>query len=107
MENLAISSVDYAISEVENLHQFSKKTEVKHTIDDALFHLRRAKECLTEGLKNPVEWVNDTEETMKMIYMMLPFLFLMRDQNLSKRLSDIQSSSNNSEPAAPLGRVDD
>lgn len=104
---MAISSIDYAMSEVENLHKLTNKIEIKHTIDDSLFHLRRAKESLTEGLQNPREWMQDTEETMKLIYAMLPFLILMKDQNLSKRQPRTQLSSNMSEPAAPLGRVDD
>lgn len=107
MDKLAVSSIDYAMSEVENLLKLTNKTDVKHTIDDSLFHLRRARECLTEGLQNPSEWVQDTEETMRMIYAMLPFLFLMRGQNLSKRQPQSQLSSDTSEPAAPLGRVDD
>jgi len=103
MEDMAKGSVDYAIEEVQNLKRSAKGIEVKNTLDDCLFHLRRAKECLDDGLKNPKEWVQDSEETMRMFLAMIPFLLLMRDQSLSKQQSYNRLSSNNFSPASPPG----
>ena len=102
MEHLAIGSIDYALTEVERLHKNATSIEVKNTIDDSLFHLRRAKEALVDGLKNPKEWVQESEETIKTFYAMIPFLLLMRDQNLSKQRASRVPSSYSSSPAKSL-----
>lgn len=75
--DLATGSIDYAIEEVSRLKVCNKQ----YFIDDSLFHLRKAKECLTEGLKNSQEWMQDTQEVAKMVLAMIPLLLLMKDQN--------------------------
>jgi hypothetical protein len=50
---LALGSIDYAIYEVEKIRIKCNQ----YVINDCLYHLKRAKEALQEGLDNPFDWV--------------------------------------------------
>lgn len=77
---LASGSIDYAIEEVSRLKQLTRSIETNYCIDDTLFHLRRAKETLNEGLKNPQEWMKDSEEIARLCLAMIPFMLLMKEK---------------------------
>jgi hypothetical protein len=49
---LALGSIDYAIYEVEKIRIKCNQ----YVIDDCLYHLKRAKEALQDGLDNPFDW---------------------------------------------------
>lgn len=93
---LATGSIEYSIEEVTRLKSITNKLEVQYCIDDCLFHLRKAKETLKEGLKDPKEWMKDSQEVAKLCLAMIPFLLLMKDQNLLGNQNDSQSVLNNS-----------
>ena len=80
-------------------------------IKDALFHLDKVREILTEGLKDPDKYYNDSMESSKMIAKILPFIVLLQlqshesqpddrdeEENLPESTSSSQSSSDNYEP---------
>ena len=93
---LATGSIDYSIEEVTRLKSLTNKLEVQYCIDDCLFHLRKAKETLKEGLKDPKEWMKDSQEVAKLCLAMIPFLLLMKDQNSQGIQNRTQSVLNNS-----------
>ena len=77
--SLAIGAIDYAIDEVSRL----RETTPNDVIDDTLFHLRQARNCLDQGAKE-----------MSSIMCMLPFMIMLaksrfpiRDQNLRASLN--------------------
>lgn len=83
-KTLSIGSVDYAIDEVTRLKSLYVKTEDIHCVEDALFHLRRAKEALVDGLANAKEWSKETEEAMKIFLFMMPYIVaMMPDKKLT------------------------
>lgn len=82
MDSLATGSIEYAIEEVSTLKNMYTKIEDIHCIDDCLFHLRRAREALVDGLKNSKEWAQETEEAMKTLIMLTPFLVMMNNTRL-------------------------
>lgn len=50
---LALGSIDYAIFEVEKIRIKCNQ----YVINDCIYHLKKAKEALKEGLENPFDWV--------------------------------------------------
>lgn len=78
-QTLAIGSIDYALEEVESLKRITHKTSVIHCIDDALFHLRRAREALDEGLKDPEAWSKDNADAIKTFMIIAPYILLYKD----------------------------
>jgi hypothetical protein len=75
---LSIGSVDYAIDEVSRLKSLYTRVEDIQCVEDALFHLRRAKEALVDGLSNPRQWSKEAEEAMKLFILMMPYLIQMK-----------------------------
>jgi hypothetical protein len=73
---LATGSIDYAMDEVARVRHISPTR-----VDDALFHLRRAREALGDPTSD--EWMQDTQEVMKWVFAMIPFLLLVKDQKVS------------------------
>lgn len=96
---LGIGSIDYSIEEVTRLKSLSNKLEVQYCIDDSLFYLRKAKECLKDGLKDPKEWMKDSQDVVNLCLAMIPFLLLMKDQNSRDTQRYTQSILNNSRVA--------
>ena len=43
-------------------------------IDDAAFHIKKATEALTDGLKDPEAWYKSSEATMKVFAKSLPLI---------------------------------
>lgn len=43
-------------------------------IDDAIFHIKKATEALTDGFKDPVAWYNTSKSTSKMLAKLVPFI---------------------------------
>lgn len=76
-KTLSIGSIDYAIEEVTRLKALFVKIEDIHCVEDSLFHLRRAREALVDGLVNAKEWSRDTEEAMKLFILMMPYIVTM------------------------------
>lgn len=52
MDDLAIGSIDYAIEEVERIRPKCNQ----YIINDCIYHLKKAKEALIEGIENPISW---------------------------------------------------
>ena len=50
---LALGYIDYAIFEVEKIRIKCNQ----YVINDCIYHLKKAKEALNEGLENPFDWV--------------------------------------------------
>lgn len=70
--DLASGTIEFSIEEVQRLKTiYSKKDDVE-CIDDALFHLRRARESLSN--------VRLDEETIKMFAILMPYIFLWTRQ---------------------------
>jgi hypothetical protein len=49
---LAVGSIEYAMDELENIKPFLKI----HVYESVQYHLTRAKETLSEGIQDPVQW---------------------------------------------------
>ena len=92
--DLAIGSIDYAIEEVSRL----KVSNKEYFIDDSLFHLRKAKECLIGG-------INQQQEIAKILLAIIPLLLLMRDQNSKVPQTRTRLASYNSQ--AEDGHMDE
>lgn len=52
MDQLAVGSIDYAIEEVERIRPKCNQ----YVINDCVYHLKKAKEALVQGLENPINW---------------------------------------------------
>jgi hypothetical protein len=79
---LAIGSIDYAIEEVDSLKKLTRNVSSIHCVDDALFHLRKAREALDEGLKNPDVWAKENTDAIRTFMFMLPYLLLYKDMGI-------------------------
>ena len=76
----------------------------KFCIDEAAFYMQKAHHILTEEMKNPKKYYEETFDTYKHLAKMLPFIVFTRciepPQNLpspEESLSDTQSSDQSSE----------
>lgn len=49
-----------------------------YCIDDAIFHIKKATEALTEGLSDPVLWHKRSEATTKVLIKSLPFILAIQ-----------------------------
>jgi hypothetical protein len=79
---LAVGSIEYAMEEVESLKKLTRSVSAVHCVDDALFHLRRAREALDEGLKNPDAWAKENSDAIRAFMIMLPYLLLYKDMGV-------------------------
>lgn len=73
----------------------SKKTGEKYNdfvIDDAIFHLEKAKECITEGMKNPSMWYDDNMIIAKTFRDVLPQIYLLQQFHTPVR-SDVSEEN--------------
>ena len=52
-----------------------------HVLDDAIFHIKKAKECLEKGLEDPKAWWVDNVITTKA---WIPYMYLMIQQQASR-----------------------
>lgn len=73
MTDRAIESIDQAMEHTEVLKKLGYNT---YCIDDSLFHLRRAREALVDGLPNPDVWVKEEQDAMKALLAILPYVIL-------------------------------
>ena len=72
----------------------------KFCVEEAEFHLRRAQDILTEGLKDSKKYYDERREFYKLMANVFPFIVLLQqcgapqppDQDESGNLSDSQSS---------------
>lgn len=80
---MSIGSVDYAIEEVGRLKGMFTRVEDIHCVEDALFHLRRAREALVDGLANAKEWSQEAEEAMKLFILMIPYLIQLKTPSIT------------------------
>ena len=58
-------------------------------IDDAIFHIKKAKEALEEGLADPVAWYSSSHFSAKVLAKSLPFILAVQIQ---ESLADDQHS---------------
>ena len=73
MENL--------IKDLEN-----RKTGEKYkdfVIDDAIFHLKKALQCLDEGLNDPEQWYKDEMATAKIFTQLFPVIYQLQQTHNS------------------------
>lgn len=63
---------------------------VRFVVDEALFHLNRAKEILDEGMRNPEAYRRDTRENYRF---MAPYVTLMLMSFMQQQQNESQSSS--------------
>jgi hypothetical protein len=81
-------------------------------VSEALHHINMAREILTDGLKDPKKYHDETKETYKIMARLFPLMILLQhnelqlpDQgmegSLSDTLSSTQSDSDSFEPASP------
>jgi len=57
------------------------KTGDKHRdycIDDAIFHIKKASEALTDGLRDPEAWYNTSQVAMKVIAKSIPLIIALQ-----------------------------
>ena len=57
------------------------KTGEKHRdfcIDDAIFHIKKASEILTDGLKDPEAWYKTSQVSMKVIAKSIPLILALQ-----------------------------
>jgi hypothetical protein len=86
----------------------------KFCVDEANYHLQRAQELLTEGLRNPKKYHDESKDFYRMLVKLLPFMVLIQhneslrpdsetEESLPDTPSSTQSDSGSFEPATPLG----
>ena len=75
----------------------------KFCVDEANYHLQRAQELLTDGLRNAKKYHDETKEFYKILAKVLPFMVwiqnnesLLPDQETEENLQDRPSSSQSS-----------
>jgi hypothetical protein len=49
-----------------------------YCIDDAVFHIKKATEALTEGLRDPEAWYNTSQASMKVLAKSIPFILALQ-----------------------------
>ena len=57
------------------------KTGDKHRdycVDDAVYHIKKASEALTDGLKDPEAWYNTSQAATKILAKSLPFILALQ-----------------------------
>ena len=57
------------------------KTGDKHRdycVDDAVFHIKKASEALTDGLKDPEAWYNTSQAATKILAKSIPFILALQ-----------------------------
>ena len=86
----------------------------KFCVDEANYHLQRAQELLTEGLRNPKKYHDESKDFYRMLVKLLPFMVLIQhneslrpdsetEESLPNTPSSTQSSEDNFEPVTPPG----
>ena len=86
----------------------------KFCVDEANYHLQRAQELLTEGLRNPKKYHDESKQFYGMLVKLLPFMVLIQhneslrpdsetEESLPDTPSSTQSDSGSFEPATPPG----
>ena len=86
-------------------------TYEKFCVDEAQYHIRRAQELLTEGLRDPKKYYDEGRDFYRMMAKLFPFMVLLQqsdesqrpDQDESGNLSDSQSSIQSSEGSFVVG----
>ena len=85
----------------------------KFCVEEAEFHLRRAQEILTEGLKDPKKYYDERLEFYKVMANVFPFIVLLQQCGAPQQSdsdesgsspssqSSVQSSANSYVPASP------
>ena len=86
----------------------------KFCVDEANYHLQRAQELLTEGIRNPKKYHDESKQFYGMLVKLLPFMVLIQhneslrpdsetEESLPDTPSSTQSDSSSFEPATPPG----
>jgi hypothetical protein len=81
-------------------------------VSEALHHINMAREILTDGLKDPKKYHDETKETYKVMAKLFPLMILLQhnglqlpdqgmEESLSDTLSSTQSDSGSFEPVTP------
>jgi hypothetical protein len=86
----------------------------KFCVDEADYHLQRARELLTEGLCNPKKYHDECKEFYRILAKVLPFMILIQhneslhhdsetEESSPGTPSSTQSDEDSFEPATPPG----
>ena len=54
-------------------------------LDEAKYHLDRSKEILTEGLRDPKKYYEESKSEWKKIYQMIPVMYMMNQIEHEKK----------------------
>ena len=87
----------------------------KFCVEEANYHLQRARELLTEGLKDPKKYHDESREFYRMLTKLLPFMVLIQhnesllpdsetEESLPGTPSSDLSDSDSVAPATPPAR---
>jgi glutathionylspermidine synthase len=69
-------------------------------VDEADFHLQRARELLTEGLKEPKKYYDEAQEFYKTMIKLIPFMFLIQQRDELPQPDLNESGSSPSSPSS-------
>jgi len=64
----------------------------KFCVDEANYHLQRAQELLTEGLRNPKKYHDEAREFYRMLTKLLPFMVLIQHNESLRPDSETEES---------------
>jgi len=71
-------------------------------VDEAQYHLNRAQELLTEGLRDPKRYYNEGQEFYRMLAKMFPFIVLLQQYNAPQpHDSDEEDSLSSTQSSVP------
>lgn len=87
----------------------------KFCVDEVKFHLDRAHEILTEGMRDPKKYHDESKEFYRVLAKLFPLMIIMQysepqppdsetEESLPGTPSSDLSDSDNFEPATPPGR---
>jgi hypothetical protein len=64
----------------------------KFCVEEAEYHLQRAREILTEGLRNPKKYHDESKEFYGMLVKLLPFMVLLQHNESPHHDSETEES---------------
>tara|TARA_Y100000389_G_C17092872_1_gene332126 strand:- start:140 stop:382 length:243 start_codon:yes stop_codon:yes gene_type:complete len=67
-----------------------KKGDTYHdsVIDDAIFHIKKAMECIDEGLEDPEKWHNDNMIIAKTFTQLFPTIYLLQQTHMCSQTKE-------------------
>ena len=78
--------MDSLISDLE-----ARKSGEKYhdsVLEDAIFHIKKAMECLDEGLQNPKKWYDDNMVTAKVFTQLFPVIYRLQQIHTNQPIKE-------------------